>query len=152
MNKKNKSWPIGLTIVFIVFFLYLIGFIVLSQMNRSDLVTDNYYDEEMAYQEQIERIERSRKLNQQVSLNHDIQNKIIELKFPSEIDPNIISGNILFFRPSDAKQDQIHPIQLDNQGRQNLDIKQLSQGMWRVKIFWQMDSVEYYDEKVLAVE
>ena len=152
MNKKNKSWPIGLTIVFIVFFLYLIGFIVLSQMNRSDLVTDNYYDEEMAYQEQIERIERSRKLNQQVSLNHDSQNKIIELKFPSEIDPNIISGNILFFRPSDAKQDQIHPIQLDNQGRQNLDIKQLSQGMWRVKIFWQMDSVEYYDEKVLAVE
>ena len=152
MNKKNKSWPIGLTIVFIVFFLYLIGFIVLSQMNRSDLVTDNYYDEEMAYQDQIERIERSRKLNQQVSLNHDIKNKIIELKFPSEIDPHIISGNILFFRPSDAKQDQIHPIQLDNQGRQNLDIKQLSQGMWRVKIFWQMDSVEYYDEKVLAVE
>ena len=152
MNKKNKSWPIGLTIVFIVFFLYLIGFIVLSQMNRSDLVSDNYYDEEMAYQDQIDRMERSRKLNQQVSLNHDIQNKIIELIFPSEIDPHIISGNILFFRPSDAKQDQIHPIRLNNESIQIINVKHLTKGMWRIKIFWQLNREEYYDEKILTIE
>ncbi|MEJ2546079.1 MAG: FixH family protein [Calditrichaceae bacterium] len=152
MNKKNKSWPIGLTIVFIVFFLYLIGFIVLSQMNQSDLVTENYYEEEMVYQDQIERMERSKKLNQSVVLNHDKQRKIFELQFPSDFDPDIISGSILFFRPSDAKQDQIHPIQLDNMGIQTLNIEHLHKGMWRVKIFWRMDSVEYYDEKVLAVE
>ncbi|MBN1407105.1 MAG: FixH family protein [Calditrichaceae bacterium] len=148
----KNAWPIGLTIVFIVFFLYLTGFIVLSQMNRSDLVTDNYYDEEIAYQDQIERIERSRKLNQQISLNHDIQNKIVELQFPSEIDPHSISGNILFFRPSDAKQDQIHPIRLNNENIQIINVKHLTKGMWRLKIFWQLNREEYYDEKILTIE
>ena len=64
MTKKNKAWPIGLTIVFVVFFLYLIEFIILSLMNRTDLVTENYYEEEVAYQDQIDRMERSKDLSQ----------------------------------------------------------------------------------------
>ena len=81
---KSNSWPIGLTIVFIVFFIYLIGFIALSLMNRTDLVTENYYEEEVAYQDQIERIERSKDLSQSVKLNHNPSNKIIVLEFPSD--------------------------------------------------------------------
>ena len=151
MNKKNKSWPIGLIVVFIVFFLYLIGFIVLSQMNRSDLVTENYYEEEMTYQNQIERIERSRQLCKNILLNHDYQKKRVELKFPSEFDPETIRGSILFFRPSDAQQDQIHPIQLNDKGTQILDVKHLSKGFWRVKIFWHMDDKEFYHENVFLI-
>ena len=147
----KNAWPIGLTIVFIVFFLYLIGFIVLSQLNRSDLVTDNYYEEEMAYQDQIERMERSEQLSQNLVLNHDVQKRTVELQFPPDFAPHTINGSIIFFRPSNAKQDQIHKIQLDNQGIQSLDIKHLNQGMWRVKIFWRRDSIEYYDEKILSI-
>ncbi len=116
-------------------------------MNRTDLVTDNYYEEELAYQDQIDRMERSKKFSQGISLNHDIQKKIVELQFPSELDPNIINGSILFFRPSDAQQDQLHPIQLNDKGMQILDVKHLAKGKWRIKIFWQMDDEEYYQEK-----
>ena len=150
MTKKNKSWPIGLTIVFIVFFLYLIGFIILSLMNRTDLVTEDYYEEEVVYQNQIERIERSQALKQSVKLNHNPSNQTIELQFPSEFKADSIAGSILFFRPSDAKQDQVHPIRLNDEGIQTLDVKNLSRGMWRVKIFWHAGGEEYYDEKTLS--
>jgi hypothetical protein len=152
MNKKNKSWPIGLTIVFILFFLYLIGFITLSQMNHPDLVTEDYYEEEVAYQDQIERIERSKALSQSIKLNHNTVKQTIELQFPPDLNTESISGSIIFFRPSDAKQDQIHPIRLTTEGKQVIDIKKLSAGMWRVKIFWQTGGEEYYDEIVLAID
>ena len=119
-------------------------------MNRTDLVTENYYEEEVAYQDQIERIERSKDLSQSVKLNHNPSNKIIVLEFPSDFNADSIAGNILFFRPSDAKQDQILPIRLNDEGLQILDVKNLSRGMWRVKIFWHMGGEEYYDEKTLS--
>ena len=148
----KNFWPIGLTIVFVVFFLYLIGFITLSQLNKTDLVNEDYYEEEVAYQDQIERIERSKTLSQSIKLNHNTSEQTIELEFPSDFNFGSITGNILFFRPSDAKQDQIHPIRLTTEGKQVIDIKKLSTGLWRVKIFWQAEGEEYYDEKILQVK
>jgi hypothetical protein len=150
--KKNKSWPIGLTIVFVVFFLYLIGFIILSLMNRTDLVTEDYYEQEVAYQDQIDRVERSKDLSQNVNLEYNPSNQIITLEFPADFNPDSITGYILFFRPSDAKQDRIQTIQLDDQGIQIIDGKNLSKGMWRIKIFWQVIGEAYYDEKVLSLK
>ena len=152
MTKKNKSWPIGLTIVFIIFFIYLIGFIILSQMNRTDLVTEDYYRDEIAYQDQIERVERSKALSRAIELDYNVNSQTITLDFPAEFNPEEITGNVLFFRPSDAKQDKVHPIRLSAEGKQTLDVKNLSGGMWRVKIFWQGDGEEYYDEKIVKVK
>ena len=148
----KNFWPIGLTIVFVVFFLYLIGFITLSQLNKTDLVTEDYYEEEVAYQDQIERKERSKALDQSIKLNHNPSDQTIVLEFPSDFNAESITGSILFFRPSDAKQDQIHPIRLTTEGKQVIDIKKLSTGLWRVKIFWQAEGEEYYDEKILQVK
>lgn len=150
--KKNKSWPLGLTIVFIVFFLYLIGFIILSLMNRTDLVAEDYYEREVAYQDQIDRIERSKELNQSVKLDYNPTSQIITLEFPSNINPDSIIGSILFFRPSDAKQDRIQTIQLNGKGIQTLNVKNLSKGMWRIKILWQIGEEEYYNEKILSLK
>ena len=151
-TNKNKSWPIGLVIVFIIFFMYLIGLIIFAQLNRTDLVTEEYYEQEMAYQDQIERIVRSRDLSQAIELNHDVENMNIVLQFPPEISPKSVSGSILFFRPSDAKQDRINSIHLLADGSQIVSTKTLSSGLWRVKIFWQADGIEYYDEKLITIE
>jgi len=84
-----------------------------------------------------------------MTINYDDINKQILLKFPSEIIPSNISGNILFFKPSDAKQDKITPIELSEFGQQIVDVKHLTKGMWRLKILWQFNGEEYYDEKVV---
>jgi len=62
-----------------------------------------------------------------------------------------ISGRILFFRPSDAKQDRIIPIKPAEDNQQKIDAKNLSKGFWGVKIFWTVNGVEYYDEETFIV-
>jgi hypothetical protein len=60
------------------------------------------------------------------------------------------NSSILHSRHTDLKQDQVHPIRLNNEKMQILDVKHLVKGMWQVKIFWQANGEEFYDERVLT--
>jgi hypothetical protein len=151
MTNKKNLWPAGIIIVFITFFIYLFGFLIFSQFHQSDLVTENYYEEEMAYQDQIERITRNKNLSQDIQLNYNSAEHSMSLIFPQELNPNSVSGSVVFFRPSDAGQDHAHPIKLNADHTQDFDVAGLISGLWRVKIFWLSDGAEYYDEKILKI-
>lgn len=150
--KKNISWPLGITLVFVLFFIFLFGFLVYSRIHKVDLVTRDYYKREIAYQEQIDRVERTKALSESITIKYDEISQKITLIFPSQIKPSNISGNILFFRPSDAKQDEVKSIELSEERQQTIDVKHLSKGMWRMKIFWQFDGDEYYEEKIIIIK
>ena len=79
------------------------------------------------------------------------QNGSLTVQFPPEIDPIKVKGNILFFRPSDAKQDKLVALNLSSDGTQLISTKNLTPGYWKIKIFWQIDKNEYYKEGILVV-
>ena len=146
MIKKENYWPIGLTVVILAFLLFFVGFFIFAHMNRIDLVEKDYYKKELEYQEHIERIERSKELSESVVLNYDEPNQKMELRFPVEIDPLNVSGKIMFFRPSDARQDKLIPLELSLDRTQLLEMANMPAGRWKVKVFWTADNTDYYDE------
>ena len=148
----SKLWPLGITIIYISFVLFLFVFVFYSGSQQVDLVTDNYYEQELKYQQQINRIERAQSLSQPVEWTHETKKRSLMIQFPSDIDHGRVQGNIWFFRPSDAKQDKMVVLNLSSDGTQFISTKNMSPGYWKLKIFWHINNNEYYKEDVLVIE
>lgn len=150
--KSSKSWPVGIAIFYISFVLLLVAFVIFSNFQKVDLVTENYYAEELKYQQQINRMNRAHSLSEPVNWTYNKTDKSLIFKFPAEIDPFKVKGNILFFRPSDAKQDKLTALNLTSENTQTIHTKNLTPGFWKLKIFWKVDNTEYYKEGNLVIK
>jgi hypothetical protein len=150
-RKKSSRWPIGLAITYISFMVILIGIVVFSTYNQVDLVVDDYYEKELKYQQQIDRINRAKALSEPVSWHYDKTNKHVTIHFPDDINAKNIRGNILFFRPSDATQDKIVALRLSPDNLQTISTQHLVPGLWKIKIFWQENQKDFYTEGILVI-
>ena len=150
MNKKS-NWGYGIAAVYIIFALSAIGFVIFSRYHKMDLVARDYYQQELQYQDHIDRKARADSLADAFHWEYNASAGSVTVQFPGRTAADSVGGTILFFRPSDAAQDQIVPIMLSDQGRQVIDVSHLSKGMWRLKVFWNAMQNEYYNEDILVI-
>lgn len=147
---KKFNWGTGLAIVIILFLIVSIGQVVLIHtLVDYDLVEEEYYDAEIKYQEKIDKIKRTEALPEQLQIN--LTGNTIEFKFPSLFKPESVNGNILFYKPSDDLLDETLEIKLDERNRASIDTKELSTGLWKIKVEWSVNDVSYYNEKSMMV-
>ena len=150
--KKVISWPLGITLVYVFFVTALIAWLLFSFTQDVNLVTDDYYEQELKYQDQIDRIQRTRALSHQLTWQYDKMTKNVTLHLHQDADPQQISGRLIFFRPSDAGHDKQVAINLNAEGMQSVNAANLLPGLWRLKIFWNRNQEEYYSEGILVIE
>jgi hypothetical protein len=150
--KKNMSWPLGIGIIYGLFVVLLLIYLVYANFNSVDLVTKDYYAKDLNYQQQIDRQDRTSGLESGMTWQYFERSQTVQLQFPANIDPAQISGKIIFFRPSDAQLDNTVTINPNIDRIQEIDVGKLSQGMWRLKIFWQAGKTDYYNEGVVEIK
>lgn len=114
------------------------------------LVSDNYYEKSLSYQDEIDKQSRTNSLDEEVTINFNGQ--IINILFPVEYLNGNLSGEIYFYRPSDSKLDFKMPLDLNEEGNQMILVKNFEKGFWRVKLNWTMDGDGYYNERAINVE
>jgi len=149
--KKYRSWPAGIAIIYILFVVILLALVIFSSYHSVDLVAKDYYEQEIKYQQQIDRINRADSLSAPVSWHHDKEQRLVTIQFPMELIADDVEGNILFFRPSDAKQDKLMAIRLSSKNIQTISTQHLIPGLWKLKIFWQIDQKDFYAEGILVI-
>jgi nitrogen fixation protein FixH len=111
------------------------------------LVSDDYYKDEMNYQQEIDKLNKAAALKEDITLTKVAEGLLI--KFPSEFNPEKIAGIISFQRPSNDKIDFKLPIKLTTADYLILD-DHLVQGRWNVKIEWAVNSNTYlFKEKLM---
>jgi len=149
--KKYRSWPAGISIIYILFVVILLALVIFSSYHSVDLVAKDYYEQEIKYQQQIDRINRADSLSAPVSWHHDKEQRLVTIQFPMELIADDVEGNILFFRPSDAKQDKLMALRLSSKNIQTISTQHLIPGLWKLKIFWQIDQKDFYAEGILVI-
>ena len=149
--KKYRSWPAGISIIYILFVGILLALVIFSSYHSVDLVAKDYYEQEIKYQQQIDRINRADSLSAPVSWHHDKEQRLVTIQFPKELIADDVEGNILFFRPSDAKQDKLMALRLSSKNIQTISTQHLIPGLWKLKIFWQIDQKDFYAEGILVI-
>ncbi|MEN3322741.1 FixH family protein [Mariniflexile soesokkakense] len=143
------NWGTGIVIAFIGFISFIMFFIITMNVDSKydyDLVTEDYYGEELTYQNDID------KLNNSKNLNHDITYKKtaegLAIHFPSEVDLKKITGKVFLYRPSNKQLDFETNISLSEPFLLIPD-KRLVGGRWNIKVDWKYNNQLYlYKETI----
>lgn len=148
--KRGNPWPLVITLVFVLFFGGLAAFIVFATTQRDDLVRADYYEAELRYQQQFERLERTRPLEESIGVRYDPRGEVITVQLPMAHAAEC-AGLIELYRPSDARLDRQVPLALTAAGTQAVPVKGLQAGLWKIRIHWTAREQEYYLDRPLVV-
>jgi hypothetical protein len=143
------NWGYRVAILYIGFAGLIIYFVTRSMNEKIDLVTKDYYAQELKYQDKIESSNRNNSLDQPLSI--EMTDAGIVVKFPNDMEGKKITGSILLFRPSDNTKDKTIAITPNTKFEQLIPNTELAKGMYRVKVEYQTDGVDYYSEKQIVV-
>lgn len=148
--KTKFNWGTGILIGIIIFITLSVTMTVIFMTQDVSLVSDNYYEKSLEYQDEIDKKSRTKSLDEQVKINFN--GEVIAVLFPTDYLGNKISGEIYFYRPSNSSFDFKLPLLVSEEGNQLIPVERLEKGFWRVKINWSMDRNMYYNERAITVE
>ena len=114
-----------------------------------NLVTEEYYQQELAYEEQILRLKNTESLPEKPIFNFSPDKKFVILSFPEGLTPD--NGKINFYRPSDFTQDRKFRLELDEANQQGFVTVSLMPGLWKAKLQWEQDGKSYFQEFVIVI-
>lgn len=147
-HSSYNPWPHALMAFFALLFLALASVVWLAVSQPGELVSRNYYDQEIRYQGRMEAIRRTQALGQQVHLQSEPGRLVVSL--PADHRRGAV-GTIHLFRPSDARLDREFKLAVDESGRQIVDVHGLEAGLWRVRLEWVVGTEAFYREEPLML-
>jgi hypothetical protein len=148
-NSRNP-WPIAIVAVFIVFAMFIAIFIAWAMHQREDLVAVNYYENEVRYQQQLDRLNQTQPLAAQVAVSYDATQRSIVITLPVA-QAREAAGRIHLYRPSDARLDRDVPLAVNAEGIQRLDARELRAGLWKVRVQWSANGKDYFFDRSLIM-
>lgn len=146
--KFKFTWGHGVILAlscFIIFICTLIFTIEFSK-NTFDLVTDNYYEEEINYQKEIDATHNAALLKEKPKIEI-ISESGIKIIFPKEFNFTNTTGKFKLFRANSQALD-INKNELDLSPSNTLLIpsKVLVNGNYTLKLYWKKDKINYQME------
>lgn len=151
-NKKNTmlnlSWGAKIAALYIGFVLLIITMVFMSMNQKIDLVSDDYYEKELAFQTKINEMNNANNLSEKIT--YTFASEGININFPSAFKDKQVYGEIYLFRPSDASKDYKTKIRLTNL-KQVIASENISKGMYKMQISWSAENISYFIEEVIVV-
>ncbi|MEP1489664.1 MAG: FixH family protein [Algibacter sp.] len=137
------NWGTGVILAFIGFISFIMYFIITMNTDSKydhDLVSEDYYADELKYQGDINKLKSANTLTENVTYKKTKEGLIIE--FPENIDSKKITGKVFLYRPSNKQLDFETTISLSNSNLLIPD-KRLVDGRWNIKVDWQYNGNSY---------
>ena len=150
MKIMKINWGTGIVIAFVLFIAFIMYFVINMNLNKKydhDLVTEDYYQEELLHQNEIDKVDNAKELKENVSWEKTEDGILIS--FPKELDYTNITGNVFLYRPSNKKLDSEIPISLSDHYLL-IPKTSLLDGRWNIKVDWKYDGKSYlYKESIM---
>ncbi len=137
------NWGTGIVLAFIGFISFIMFFVVKMSSNDRydhDLVTDNYYQQELEFQDNIEKQKNAKELKENISWKKTEEGILIQ--FPKDLEIKDITGKVFLYRPSNKQLDFETPISLSDYNLLIPD-KRLLDGRWNIIVDWQYNEKSY---------
>ena len=152
MTTQRNLWPYTIIATFVLFASY-IGYMVQQAMRTDvELVSPNYYQQELAYQQRMESVARTVALPAPVQISYEAAAQRLTLALPAALAAASVRGQVHFFRPSDQKLDFTLPFVPTGQpARQQLSTARLRPGHWRLRLDFKAAGQAYFIEQALSI-
>lgn len=141
----TMNWGTKIALLYIGFVLMIVFMVFKSNNEKVDLVSADYYAQELKFQDKIDGQKNTNTLSTPIEC--EAANKTVNIKFPSEFNSSKTSGEIYFYRPSDASLDLNTSLKLDAQGNQEITNPKFERGIYRMQIKASIEGKAYYFEQ-----
>jgi hypothetical protein len=142
MEKKQTRfhWGWRIALIYTTFALATIGFMIFSFRQKVDLVSKQYYADELKYDAKMLAENNTMKLSEVLSVTNN--GDLLSIQFPNTPE----SGAIHLYRPSESDLDKEIKI-AGGRAEQSFSIATLQTGLWIAKIKWKSDNTTFYAEQ-----
>lgn len=137
-----------IAVLYLSFVALIVTLVVMSFKQKVDLVSEDYYAQEIKFQDKIDAINNEKAL--EGSIHHSMNGNEITLMADSSILSNDFEGTIHFFRPSDSSKDFQLKLNFANK-TQVINSKQLIHGAYKLQLSWTSNHKKYFKEEVIFI-
>lgn len=139
---KKLHWGHGLAIAlgcFMIFILFLIFVFPMGKQN-SEMISNNYYEEELEYQKVIDAKKNAAKLENQPT--YQVTSEGIQITFPKDAKPDGNKANFTLFRTDDSNLDVKKEVTI-SQNYFIIPKKVIIKGSYTLKLKWTENKIPY---------
>ena len=149
MKTKRNLWPLGIVLTLVVFASGIATLVVIASSQKVELVSENYYEQEIQYQQRLDSLDRARQAGASFAYDNTGKRIIISLASGSAAQPDA-PARVQLYRASSADLDQELALVPGPGGMQTADTASLAPGPWKVRASWMVGGREYLLEGSLT--
>ena len=149
MKKQFNPWPYGIVSFFVLLFCGMATVVVIASTHRDALVNDNYYEQELRFQNQIDAAARAKNAGATMKFNSTAEK--IQIALPAAQMKQNVSGKISFYRADKPALDHATAFQPNADGTESLDVANLAAGPWQVRASWTAGGQDYFLEQKIVI-
>ena len=150
VKPPRTFWPHAILAWFVIFGAALAAWITFALRQRVELVSPDYYEEEVRFQTQLDRLNRTAGLRSEVAIQYDAASSQVTLHLPAGQVARHPRGRVRFYRPSEASLDFEVTLSVDAAGLQRIDVSGRRAGQWKMRLQWKADGQDYFLEETLV--
>ena len=146
--KFKINWGTSIVLVFIAFISFIMYFVITMSTDKKfdyDLVSNNYYQNELKLQGDIDAFKNAKTLEEDVKFERI--KKGVKITFPSNLDFKKVKGKVFLYRPSNKQLDFEMPIALSDSYYLLMPDKRLLDGRWNIIVDWTYNGQRYLFKK-----
>ncbi|WP_207491910.1 FixH family protein [Aridibaculum aurantiacum] len=142
------SWGNRLVAVFVAFAALMGTLVYLCMKQNIELVSKDYYADELRYQDKIDGMNNANKITDVVITGSD--NQVI-ITMPKEQQGLVLTGEAWFYCATNASSDRKLPLQVNEQGQFVIEKSRLARANYTLKLSWQAGDDHFHTEKFIEV-
>jgi hypothetical protein len=144
------TWGNKILIVFIAFGSMISYMVYRCMKTPVNLVSEQYYKDELAYQDVIDGTRRANALSSGVELAETGTG--IRVQLPREMLGKVVTGTIFFYCPADVARDRQVDIRMDGTGVQEIARGVVPAGHYTVKVSWKTVGLNYFSQEPFVIQ
>lgn len=143
MSTLKLNWGVKITGLYLGFVAIIVTLVVGSMRQDFDLVADDYYQQELEYQQVLDAGKNQLALSAPVHIHAN--STMLVLDFPAEFRDKVLTGKIHFYSPVNSSWDKIVAV---NTTANSISVAraELKNTTYKIKIDWAADGKKYYQE------
>ena len=138
------SWGYKILFFYLSFVIGMLFLVFKANSESFDLVTENYYEAELKYQDVIDQKSNVVDLTAPPKISHTV--KSISVQMPPEFAAKTVEGEIYLYCPADSKKD-IRKSFTTKEGFIAFEFEQELSGLYEVKLSWSANGKQFFQEQ-----
>lgn len=142
------SWGYKILTFYIVFVIGIVFLVIKSIGQNQDLVITDYYEQELKFQDKIDKVHRANALS--APIYYEVQKDTLLIRFPGEMKDKLISADVVLYCTADEGKDIKRSFKSNN-AQILFAIPATNKGLHELKISWSVTDISYYYEHKLIL-